>query len=385
MAATSGTPLVESVVMETPQVTAPRDNRRRRRGINNLDMKVSPYVYIAPFYILFAIFGAFPLLYNVVVALHNWHRRLGQGEFVGMDNFRWVLGQPQFWSSLENTFSIWALTMIPQIIFSLIIAALLDQNLRMKTFWRMGVLVPFVVMPVATAIIFSQLLGQFGPVLPFLQRFPQFAGMISPFTQNRFMSHLAIATMVNFRWTGYNALILLSAMQAVPRDLYEAAVIDGATRTRQFFSITIPNIRPTFIFIILTMTIGGLQIFDEVRLFDSAGQGGSNNQWGTVVLYLYNLAFGSWQDRLGQAAAVGWILALLVVVFTLINFFLTRSISSSETKSSKASTKAWKAAVQNYRDKYEESGPLDTTALGDRDSYFEPAPQFEAMSEGLYQ
>jgi len=361
------------------------EKKRRFKGINNFDYKVSPYIYVAPFYIMFAIFGAFPLLYNVVVALHNWHRRFGQGDFVGMANFRWVLEQPNFWSSLANTFSIWAMTMIPQIIFALLIAALLDQNLRMKTFWRMGVLVPFVVMPVATAIIFSQLMGQFGPILPFMQRFPQFAGMVSPFTQNRFLSHVAIATMVNFRWTGYNALILLSAMQAVPRELYEAAVIDGASRMRQFFSITIPNIRSTFIFIILTMTIGGLQIFDEVRLFDSAGQGGSNNQWGTVVLYLYNLAFGSWQDRLGQAAAVGWILALLVVIFTLINFFLTRSISSGESKTSKTSTKAWKKTVAEYRRKYEEAGPYDTKALRDPDANFEPAPHFEAMSEGLYQ
>ena len=89
-------------------------------------------------------------------------------------------------------------------------------------------------------------------------------------------SHIAIASMVNFRWTGYNTLILLAAMQAIPRDLYEAAIIDGANRVRQFFSITIPMLRPTIIFVIITSTIGGLQIFDEPRMFDQFGRGGAD-------------------------------------------------------------------------------------------------------------
>ncbi|WP_351079649.1 ABC transporter permease subunit, partial [Shewanella sp. CAL98-MNA-CIBAN-0140] len=76
-------------------------------------------------------------------------------------------------------------------------------------------------------------------------------------------SHIAIATMVNWRWTGYNALILLAAMQSVPRDIHESAALDGAGATRRFFSITLPSIRPTMIFVIITATIGGLQIFTE--------------------------------------------------------------------------------------------------------------------------
>ncbi len=91
--------------------------------------------------------------------------------------------------------------------------------------------------------------------------------------------------MVNFRWTGYNALILLAAMQAVPRDLYESAALDGAGAARRFFSITIPTIRPTLIFVIITATIGGLQIFAEPRLFDvstAGGIGGSDRQFQTT-------------------------------------------------------------------------------------------------------
>jgi len=219
-------------------------------------------------------------------------------------------------------------------VLALLIAAILDQNLRARTFWRMSVLIPFVVMPAATSMIFGQIFGQFGILVPNLHAIGLFTGTDSPFFQERLLSHIAIGSMVVFRWTGYNALILLAAMQAVPREYYEAATVDGAGRLRQFFSVTIPSIRPTLIFVILTMTIGGLEIFDEARLFDgggtNGGAGGADGQWTTVVLYLYNLGFGDWQDRLGQAAAVGWILALIIVAVAMLNLLITRSISSSD-------------------------------------------------------
>lgn len=324
------------------------------RRLSKWDIKISPYVYISPFFLSFAVFGMFPIVFNVVVALHDWDRRLGQGAFVGLDNFAWVLQQPAFWISLQNTFSIFVLSLVPQLILSLFIAAILDQNLRTKTFWRMAVLVPFVVMPVASAMIFSQVFGQFGLITPALHAIGWFPDVASPFFHDRFLSHIAIATMIVFRWTGYNALIFLAAMQAVPRDLYEAATIDGAGRARQFFSVTIPSIRPTMIFVILTMTVGGLQVFDEARVYDGGGsggtgRGGADNQWLTTVLYLFNLGFGDWQNRMGQAAAVAWLFALVIVVFTLLNFFLTRSISSSGTRPSRASRAAAKRLAAHVR------------------------------------
>lgn len=322
--------------------------------LSRWDVKVAPYLYISPFFILFAVFGVFPLFFNIVVALHDWHRRAGMGDFVGVDNFTWVLQQPLFWRSLENTFSIFLWGGIPQLVLSLLIAAILDQNLRARTFWRMSVLVPFVVMPVATAMIFGQVFGQFGLLVPNLQEWGLFTHVNSPFFQDRLLSHMAIGSMVVFRWTGYNALIFLAAMQAVPRELYEAATVDGASRSRKFFSVTIPSIRPTMIFVILTMTIGGLQIFDEARMFDGGGtgggQGGADNQWTTIVLYLFSIGFGDWQDRLGQAAAIGWIFALIIAVVSIINFLFTRAIATSGTpRTTRAERKRYQAALDATR------------------------------------
>jgi cellobiose transport system permease protein len=318
----------------TPQRSAPgsgapqRESRRLgfSQRLGRWDVKLSPYLYISPFFILFAVTGLFPLGYTAFVSVHEWSLLGGQGEFVGLTNFVDVLNNPTFWKSLVNTLSIFVFSSIPQVVIAITIAALLDQNLRSATFWRMGVLIPYVVAPVAVSIIFGRLFAdQYGLINSVLNAI----GLDSiAWHGDRIASHVAIATMVNYRWMGYNALIFLAAMQAVPRDLYEAAVIDGAGRVRQFFSITVPQIRATIIFVVITSTIGGLQIFDEVRLFDATGLGGPDRNWMTTVVFLYDTAWGN-QYNLGRASAVAWLLFLLIVVIGLVNFLVTQRISSA--------------------------------------------------------
>lgn len=306
-----------------------------RQQLNRWDVKVSPYLYISPFFILFAITGLFPLLYTAFVSLHDWSIIGGQGEFIGLENFQFVLGNSDFWVALRNTFSIFILSSIPQVILAIIIAAVLDTNLRAKTFWRMGVLLPYVVTPVAIALIFSSM---FADQTGIVNRLLTQVGLDAvPWHAQPLPAHFAISTMVNFRWTGYNALIFLAAMQAIPRDYYEAAMIDGAGRLRRFFSITIPQLRPTIIFVVVTSTIGGLQIFDEPRLYDVYGRGGSDQQWLTLTMYIYEL--GWTQQDFGRAASVAWLLFLIIVIFGTINLLLTRAIASGGTRIPKSARK----------------------------------------------
>ena len=302
--------------------------------LSHWDFKLSPYLYVSPFFILFAITGLFPIIYTAYVSVFDWHIIGGQGDFVGAGNFEWVLGQEKFWIALRNSFSIFLLSAIPQVILALIIAAVLSQNLRNKTFWRMGVLVPYVVAPVAVALIFSNMFGdQYGLINNLLGS----VGLDPVGWHSQVVpSHLAIATMVNFRWTGYNALIFLAAMQAIPRDYYEAAMLDGASKVRQFFSITIPSLRPTLIFVIITSTIGGLQIFDEPRMYDTTGAGGSSAQWLTITMFIYNQGFGqTGGGQFGHAAAAAWLLFIIIIVVGLINLAATRAIASAGTRNGK--------------------------------------------------
>ena len=329
-------PKLEPVPAHVP-ARAPDPAPRRiafRQRLGRWDVKVSPYLYISPFFILFAIVGLFPLGYTAWVSLHDWNLIGGKGEFVGLGNFSTVLAQPNFWIALRNTFSIFLLSSVPQVFVGLVLAAVLNANLRAKTFWRMGVLLPYVVAPVAVGLIFSKMFAdQSGMINALLGDVG-----ISPIRWHAdvLSSHIAIATMVDFRWTGYTTLILLAGMQAIPTDLYEAAVIDGANRARQFFSVTIPMLRPTIIFVVITSTIGGLQIFDEPRMFDQFGQGGADRQWMTVTMYLYELGWGA-QKSFGRAAAVAWILFLIIITIGLINFALTRRIASGGSDSGKDS------------------------------------------------
>lgn len=308
-------------------MTAHAPTRRRwRETISRWDVKFSPYLYISPFFILFIVTGLFPILYTGWVSLHDWDLIGGQGDFVGIENFSKVLGTATFWKALRNTFSIFLLSSVPQIIIAIFIAYVLDSNLRAKTFWRMGVLLPYVVAPVAVSLIFGKV---FADQSGFLNAVLGTFGM-DPILwhSDPFWSHVAIAAMVNFRWTGYNALIFLAAMQAVPRELYEAAIIDGAGRARRFFSVTVPMLRPTIIFVVITSTIGGLQIFDEPRMFDTGGLGGADRQWMTLTMHLYEVGWGP-QMSFGKASAIAWLLFLLILLIGAVNFWLTRRIASS--------------------------------------------------------
>lgn len=294
--------------------------------LSRWDLKLSPYLYISPFFILFIVIGLFPIIFTAVISFMDWDLVRGSGTFIGFDQYAYVLSQPKFWIALRNTFSIFLLSSVPQLALAIIIAAMLDQNIRAKTFWRMSVLVPYVMAPVSVALIFSNMFGdKYGLVNTLLQDvgLPAVAWHSDPF-----WSHIAIATMVNFRWTGYNTLILLAAMQAIPRESYEAATIDGAGKIRQFFAITIPSLKPTLIFVIITSTIGGLQIFDEPRMYDQYGTGGANSQWLTITLYLYNIGWGEW--NFGRAAALAWILFIIILLIGVVNLLVTRRLVRDE-------------------------------------------------------
>ncbi|MFE6509341.1 carbohydrate ABC transporter permease [Nocardioides sp. NPDC057767] len=299
-----------------------------RQRLSRWDVKYAPYLFVAPFFIVFAAIGLYPLLYTGYLSFFSWPRFGGSvGDPVGWANYVHVITDPVFHKALVNTVGIFLLSSVPQVIVATLIAALLDTNLRGRSWWRMSVLLPYVVAPAAAALIWSaifadksglanQLLGAIG---------------IDPigWHTDRFASWTAIATMVNWRWTGYNTLIILAAMQAVPRDLYESASLDGASSTRQFWNITLPSIRPTMIFVIVTSTMGGLQIFTEPRLFDTnlQHQGGANYQFQTLTMYVFNTA-NSATDPYPRAAAAAWLLFLLIVGIALLNFLVTRAIQN---------------------------------------------------------
>lgn len=314
-------------VRERPVEGAPGGDSatRRRRGrlLDRMDKAASPYVFIAPFFVIFGIFGLFPLGYTAWVALHAWDISGDQG-FVGVDNFVTLFGDPDFWNAIVNTLGMLILSTVPQLVIALILANALNQRLKGLAFYRLGVLAPIVTSVAAVGIVFSQL-------------FDRDAGLVNGLLHlvgvqpidwhaDKWSSWIAISTMVSWRWIGYNALIYLAAMQAVPSDLYEAAAIDGASKARQFWAITVPMIRPAVPFTVIVSTIGGTQLFTEPLIFGQGGfaiSGGSLRQFQTISMYMFEKAFRDFDY--GYGSAIAWMIFVLIILLTSINFLLTRN------------------------------------------------------------
>ncbi|WP_084012710.1 carbohydrate ABC transporter permease [Thermobifida halotolerans] len=289
-----------------------------------MDLRVSPYLFISPFFLLFAVFGLFPLLYTVWVSLHDWTLLGGNQGFVGLDNYVRLVQDEKFWNSLYNTFGIFLIAVIPQLLLAMFLADTLSRRIRAVNFFRMGLLLPYLTSVAAVAIVFSQLFGtQFGLVNYALG----FLGIDPINWQGGTLSSWAvIAVMVDWRWTGYNALIYLAAMSAIPRDLYEAASIDGASRMRQFWQITVPMLRPTIIFTVIVSTIGQMQLFTEPVIFGDVS-GGTQGQFQTTMMLIFEEAFRF--NNYGYGSAIAWMLFMLVVVISALNALLSSRIKGA--------------------------------------------------------
>ena len=310
---------------------APETRRERRRArLSRADLKLSPYLYVAPFFVLFGIFGLYPLVYTAWVSLHDWQLASTDHPWSGLDNYRQLVTDPVFWNALWNTVGIFLLSTIPQLTIALFAAALLNRRLRGRTLFRLSIILPMATSVAAVSIVFSQLYSRDFGIINWL-----LGGVgVGPieWQASKWTSWTAIATMVNWRWTGYNALIYLAAMQAIPRDLYEAAALDGAGPWKQFTKVTVPLLRPTIVFTVIISTIGGFQLFTEPLLFNSGSsnyQGGSLRQSQTVAMYVWENAFVKFD--FGYASAVAWVLFLIILVAAALNYLAVRRLGGTRT------------------------------------------------------
>ncbi|MGH3714827.1 MAG: carbohydrate ABC transporter permease [Micromonosporaceae bacterium] len=302
--------------------------RTPRVWLHRLDVKGSPYAYIAPFFLIFAVFGGFPLLYTGWMSLHDWNLLDTEHPYVGFANYTRLFSDPYFWNALVNTVSIWLLSTVPQLLLALLLAHLLNTRLRARTFFRAGMLLPNVTSVVAVAVIFTQLFGRDYGLINWLLGGLGLGHV--DWQAGRASSHIAIAVMVIWRWTGYNALIYLAAMQAIPHELYESATLDGATPMQQLRQITVPMIRPTIIFTVIVSTIGGMQLFAEPLLFDTSpgsASGGASRQFQTLTLFLYEQGFRLYE--FGYAAASAWVMFVIIVIAAAVNFLVVRRIRAT--------------------------------------------------------
>jgi len=282
---------------------------------------------LSPFFILFGIFGLLPILFTVYVSFFNWDL-LGTQEWVGFNNYIELIQDSRFYQSLGNTISIFLLSSVPQLISALLLAIVLNsKSLKLRTFWRAVILFPFITSTVAVAVVFGAMFADNGGMMNWALGFLGIGPVA--WHADALAGQIVIAMMVNWRWTGYNTLIFLAALQSIPAELYEAAEMDGASKISQFFNITIPQIRPTIFFTVVTSTIGGLQIFAEPMQFGGGNYGGgSDGQFSTMTLFLFDQAFA--QLRLGYSSAIAIGLFLIIAIIAGINFLASSKLVKAD-------------------------------------------------------
>ncbi|MBT2385568.1 carbohydrate ABC transporter permease [Streptomyces sp. ISL-11] len=301
---------------------------RRRSRLYRWDVRYSPYAFVAPFFLFFAAFGIFPLLYTGWASLHRVELSApDRMEWVGFHNYTRLLDDEFFWNALLNTFTIGVLSTVPQLLMALGLAHLLHYRLRAASFWRVALLTPYATSVAAATLVFVLLYGRdYGMV-----NWALGSVGIGPvdWQSSTLASQFAVSSIVIWRWTGYNALIYLAAMQAVPDELYESAALDGASRRQQFLYVTVPALRPTILFTVVVSTIGATQLFGEPLLFGGAGgqRGGASHQFQTLGLYLYEQ--GWFNFHLGRASAVAWTMFLILLLIAAVNLLIARRLRKS--------------------------------------------------------
>jgi lactose/L-arabinose transport system permease protein len=239
-------------------------------------------------------------------------------EYSGLQNWSRLFNDPTFVAALVNTMTYLIIQVPIMIVLALFFSVLLnDETLKFRGFFRTAIFLPAVTSLVAYSVIFKYMFSSGGIVNQFLVDFSIISEPIA-FLSDSFWAKVVIVIAITWRWTGYNMIFYLSALQNIDKSIYEAARIDGASSFQQFIKITVPLLKPIILFTTITSTIGTLQIFDEVVNITGGGPG---NATISISQYIYDLSF-KYTPNFGYAATVSYVIVILVVILAVIQFKL---------------------------------------------------------------
>lgn len=282
----------------------------------------APYFFLAPFLIIFAVFMAYPLVNSIFLAFLQTYGP-GYSQYVGLDNFKNMAADPDFWKALSNTFVYTVGSVLIQLPLALGLALILNRpDVRGRALFRLIFFSPALVGIVFVAMMFSLLFGDHEGLINVALRalVPGFPAEF-PWLQKFVMTALIVASL--WMYVGFNMVYFLAALQSVNKDTLEAAAIDGANAWHRFWHVILPEIKPVAGFVILLSIIGSLQLFELPYILLENGPGPEKRGL-TMVMYLYQNGFE--RSDLGFASAIGWTLAILLIALA----YLQRRFSGEE-------------------------------------------------------
>jgi ABC-type sugar transport system permease subunit len=285
-----------------------------------LQYRYAPYLFVSPFLLIFAVFGAWPIIKSLILSLHTTN---GPKDvvFVGLSNFRFLMADPDFHKAVSNTaqYAFWSVFL--QLPLSLGLAILLSRKwLRGREFLRLAFFSPHLLGQVFVGVLFSVIFipqyGLLNKVLHAIAGVP----LDTKWLANPSLVMPALVLTSLWMYVGFNMIYFLAALQAVDRELYDAAQVDGANGWQTFRAVTMPGIKPVAVFVLVMSTIGSFQLF-ELPYTMLGNSPGPDKAGLTVVMHLYQSGFVT--GDLGYASAIGWTLALGVLVISLIQMRVT--------------------------------------------------------------
>ncbi len=289
---------------------------RSRPSRSRVDL--TPYVFISPFYILFTLFFLGPTIFAFVLSFFNWSATSAP-RYLGTQNYERVWSDPIFWQAVQNTLVYAGASLFIVCPLALLVALALNSDLLwFKPLWRAVYFAPIVTSSVAVTLSFVMLYNRdFGLINATLISLG-----LDPvnWLGNRSVVRYAVIGVIIWRWTGLTSIYFLAGLQSIPKELYEAAQLDGADAIRQFWYVTLPQLRPVILFVSIIVMIGSMQIFDEPQILTGGGPANSSL---SVVQYLYTRGIN--QVRFGYAATIGVTLFAAIFVLSLVQLRAGRS------------------------------------------------------------
>jgi lactose/L-arabinose transport system permease protein len=293
-----------------------------KRLRKNFLKNIWPYTFISPFFILFAIFWIGPIIMSFYYSFLQWDG-MGEAVFIGIENYKKLFTDPIFFQALKNTFVLtitYEIILIPTIIIlSVLLNNIAERNLAGKyisTFIRSSLFIPITMAMVVVAIVFDLVLGQrYGTLNVFLNTI----GILSnvDWIHNPKTAIWVILILRLWRNTGFYMIFVLAGLKSLPREIYEAAEVDGANSLGAFFRITLPLLKNIVVFVVFMSLIWQFQIFDEPWVLT---EGGPSNATLVILIYLFKNSFQ--YSRVGYGSAISYVFTLILVMFAILQIRL---------------------------------------------------------------
>lgn len=304
-----------------------KEKRKRKRSSTISRRKYYGLLFILPFFILLCTFIVYPIVYSIFLSFHKWDGSILPPQYVGLDNYVALFRDKFFYKSIFNTWFMWLVCFIPQLILALGLAAILsDADIKGKGFFRWVYFLPVLVTMASVAnLVFFIMDWKTGILNQILMRLGVIEEQIQ-WLQKIPVARLTVSLTLCWIWFGYTMVIFMAGIKAIPTEYYEAAVVDGANKWQLFRYITLPCLKPSITYNIVTSIIGGLTMYDVPAVISASGAPQSSTL--TMVMYLYNLGFRNY--NMGYAATIAMGLFVMVMFFVAIAYSMIMKNTEQE-------------------------------------------------------